>query len=173
MGRQHLGNETYICIYIAPVQSSKYLWPVQLKQSKAIKRGSVVLGIFWEGNICIFSHMIVFCATRPHEEMVEHLFLHCSFARDCWNLVASFLALQLCQRLLESGRYSSAYCSSTFGNPWEFQNTAWCIFLHMEIIVLMCWSVWTVRNNLIFRNEAVSLDRCKLCFLSVFGLGLV
>ena len=83
---------------------------------------------------------------------------------------ASFLALQLCQRLLESGRYSSAYCSSTFGNPWEFQNTAWCIFLHMEIIVLMCWSVWTVRNNLIFRNEAVSLDRCKLCFLSVFGL---
>ena len=157
MGPQHLGNATYICIYIAPVQSSKYLWPVQLKQSKAIKRGSVVLGIFWEGNICIFSHMIVFCATRPLEEMVEHIFLHCSF----------------CQRLLESGRYSSAYCSSTFGNPWEFQNTAWCIFLHMEIIVLMCWSVWTVRNNLIFRNEAVSLDRCKLCFLSVFGLGLV
>ena len=32
------------------------------------------------------SYDCVLC-NEPFEEMVEHLFLHCSFARDCWNLV--------------------------------------------------------------------------------------
>lgn len=32
------------------------------------------------------SYDCVLC-NKAFEEMVEHLFLHCSFARDCWNLV--------------------------------------------------------------------------------------
>jgi hypothetical protein len=39
----------------------------------------------------------------------------------------------------------------------------------MEVIVLMCWSIWSVRTCLIFRGEAVSLNRCKHGFKEVCG----
>jgi len=40
----------------------------------------------------------------------------------------------------------------------------------MKIIILMCWSIWSVRNNLISSGEATSLERCKHYFKEVFGL---
>jgi hypothetical protein len=40
----------------------------------------------------------------------------------------------------------------------------------MEIIILLCWSIWMSRNNLIFRNEEASKDKCKAIFRNVFAL---
>jgi hypothetical protein len=40
----------------------------------------------------------------------------------------------------------------------------------MEIIIIMCWSIWTVRNNLIFRGEEATTQKCKYVFRNVFGL---
>jgi hypothetical protein len=87
------------------------------------------------------------------EETVDHLFLHCQFAKACWNLVGVQVpSLMDPLQVLES--FKSQLKVSFF----------------MEIIVLMCWSIWSVRNNLIFRGEATSLDGCKRCFKEVFGL---
>jgi hypothetical protein len=40
----------------------------------------------------------------------------------------------------------------------------------MDIIVLICWSIWSVRNNLIFRGEVDSLEIYKHYYKEVFGL---
>jgi hypothetical protein len=39
----------------------------------------------------------------------------------------------------------------------------------MEIIILLSWSIWTSRNNLIFKNEAFSVDGAK-GFFKEFGM---
>jgi hypothetical protein len=28
----------------------------------------------------------------------------------------------------------------------------------------MCWSIWTVRNNLVFRGEEVTIQKVQACF---------
>jgi hypothetical protein len=40
----------------------------------------------------------------------------------------------------------------------------------MEIIILLSWSIWTSRNNLIFKNEAFSVDGAKDFFKKEFGM---
>lgn len=103
-------------------------------------------------NMQLQSFDFVLCLDS-HEETVEHLFLHCQFAKACWNLVGVQVpSLMDPLQVLES--FKSQLKVSFF----------------MEIIVLMCWSIWSVRNNLIFRGEATSLDGCKRCFKEVFGL---
>ena len=67
------------------------------------------------------------------EESVTHLFLVCPFAIDCWaSLGRIILRAQL---------------------QFPFS---------MEIIVTMCWSIWAVRNDQIFRDP--TLQRCMSIF---------
>jgi hypothetical protein len=40
----------------------------------------------------------------------------------------------------------------------------------MEIIVTMCWAIWIMRNDIIFRNLAHSIERCKGIFRQEFAL---
>lgn len=40
----------------------------------------------------------------------------------------------------------------------------------MEIIILMCWSIWISRNEQIFEAEAQSVQRVKECFKYHFSL---
>lgn len=40
----------------------------------------------------------------------------------------------------------------------------------MEIIIVMSWNIWTVRNGLIFRGEEATVQKCKAVFKKVFGL---
>jgi hypothetical protein len=32
----------------------------------------------------------------------------------------------------------------------------------MEIIINMCWSMWTVRNSWLFNDEDPTIDNCKI-----------
>jgi hypothetical protein len=41
---------------------------------------------------------------------------------------------------------------------------------YMEILVTMCWSIWTMRNDLIFRNIPHSVHRCRQVFKKEFAL---
>jgi hypothetical protein len=40
----------------------------------------------------------------------------------------------------------------------------------MEIIVTMCWAIWIMRNDIIFRNIAHSIQRCRAIFRKEFAL---
>jgi len=40
----------------------------------------------------------------------------------------------------------------------------------MEIIVTMSWAIWMMRNDIIFRNLAHSIQRCRNVFRHEFAL---
>jgi hypothetical protein len=39
----------------------------------------------------------------------------------------------------------------------------------LEILITMCWSMWSVRNDFIFRDIQPSLQRCKAIFKREFA----
>jgi hypothetical protein len=43
----------------------------------------------------------------------------------------------------------------------------------MDIIILMAWSIWTIRNDWIFNGIDPSVERCKAKFVSEFSLILL
>jgi hypothetical protein len=51
----------------------------------------------------------------------------------------------------------------------KLQNSALGSFF-MEVIITMCWAIWTMRNDAIFRNLAPSLQRCNTVFKQEFAL---
>ena len=39
----------------------------------------------------------------------------------------------------------------------------------MEILITTCWSIWSVRNDLIFRDIQPSVQRCRAIFKKEFA----
>lgn len=73
------------------------------------------------------------------EETVEHLFLQCRFSRSCWNYIGVHVPTALDPlQVLERSRSQLK------------------VSFFVDIIILMCWSIWSVRNNIIFGQNAVS-----------------
>jgi hypothetical protein len=58
------------------------------------------------------------------EEMLEHLFLMCSFALNCWNLIHLLIPFGAPSDILLS--YKDQLQVNFF----------------MDIIILMCWTIW-------------------------------
>jgi hypothetical protein len=81
------------------------------------------------------------------EETMDHLFLECSFARECWGLIG----LTVISSPDPLQRFES------------FRNQIANNFF-MEIIIIMCWSIWSVRNDAIFRGIPI----CRLRGLEIF-----
>jgi len=82
-----------------------------------------------------------FLCTLAVDETVTHLFLHCPFSEQAWNAIG----LQVPQnhepfRVLE-----------------HFEHTLAVPFF-MEIIILWSWSIWKVRNGVIFNNQVHSIQ---------------
>jgi hypothetical protein len=42
----------------------------------------------------------------------------------------------------------------------------------MDIIIIMCWSIWVQRNSWIFNNDDPSATNCKITFKREFALVL-
>ena len=87
------------------------------------------------------------------EETVDHLFLDCEMARECWGLIGL-----------------------TVNNPLNpYQNFEDFIMqlnvpFFMEIIIVMSWSIWAIRNDVILRGIPASSLRCSQIFKHTFGL---
>jgi hypothetical protein len=79
------------------------------------------------------------------EERLRHLFLACPFAKNCWEIirihVPSWMRPQRTIRRIKR----------SLGVPFA-----------MEIIIIMCWSIWNVRNGCLFKNEDPTVDQYKL-----------
>jgi hypothetical protein len=86
------------------------------------------------------------------EETLEHLFLHCNFARSCW---------------------ASLNLLITAGDPFDvltsFRQQLNLSFF-MDIIIIMSWSIWMARNDFIFNGLQPSLQSAKACFRKEFAL---
>lgn len=86
-------------------------------------------------------------------ESVAHLFLKCNFAKTCWqsigiSVITTRPMLQIFRQLKDK-----------IQNPF-----------FMEIIILMSWSSWSVRNDWIFNNAHPTIDACKRKFMAEFSL---
>lgn len=81
------------------------------------------------------------------EERVKHLFFRCNFARNCWASIGIYYPLQHIKRSLGFNFY-------------------------LEVIILMCWSIWRRRNDWIFNNMPPSVQGCKDHFIDLFCLML-
>jgi hypothetical protein len=89
------------------------------------------------------------------EETLEHLFLNCNFARSCWASLNLFIPL---------------------GDPFDvlvsFRQQLNLSFF-MDVIIIMSWSIWMARNDLIFNGQQPSLQSVKACFRKEFALVII
>ena len=88
---------------------------------------------------------------QPNEQGI-HLFLACPFSEACW----ATLGLIIHQP------------SDPFGTLESFRHQLHQPFF-MEIIVAMSWSIWTVRNDAIFRHVQPTVQNYKVIFRREFA----
>jgi hypothetical protein len=81
------------------------------------------------------------------------LFLRCLFAKNCWAAVGA-----LVPTWLRDDR-ATTYLKGSINKPFA-----------MEIIMVMCWSVWKEMNAWLFSNEDLSVANCLFHFESEFAL---
>jgi len=82
---------------------------------------------------------------------LEHLFIECDLARACWNLVGVVV-----------GNYNVPLPIFE-----DFRRQLGVPFI-MEIIIIMSWSIWTLRNDVIFKGIPASSLRGLEIFKATF-----
>lgn len=163
----------------------KYLWGDQFAASKAYKnlRGTIPVSplfkwlwsssnpgkqkfFFWlllrdrlntrnllrRKNRNLNAFTCVLCNHNIEEDLF-HLFFGCTFSQNCWSFlhIAWDLNLAPLDMVIEARRY--------FGHV-----------IFREILIAACWSIWKMRNSIIFDNETCSFQRWKIIFKIEFGL---
>jgi hypothetical protein len=103
-------------------------------------------------NMALESYTCELCI-RQREETLSHLFLRCPFAKNCWLQIGVSLPTWV------RPKRATTYIKTILGVPFR-----------MEIIVLMCWSIWKERNGWIFSNEDPSVSHCMIMFKNDFAL---
>ncbi|OQU84613.1 hypothetical protein SORBI_3004G087750 [Sorghum bicolor] len=88
----------------------------------------------------------VLCSLQ-FEETVDHLFMECSFARNCWSLLGLVIISEpdILRRL-------------------QSLKTQLNVSFFMEVIILLCRSIWISRNDVIFRGISVNCFSCIKIF---------
>lgn len=87
------------------------------------------------------------------EESLQHLFKKCNFAVACW-----------------------ASIGITYPRTWEPLRVIKHIkrvlhrLFYMEIIILMCWSIWRQQNSWLFNNQDPFVAQCKAQYKEEFAL---
>lgn len=81
------------------------------------------------------------------EEMMELLFLSCPFARSCWNQIGITFQGQI----------------SIFSAIQQIKDQTHPHFF-MIAAILMCWAIWSARNDLIFKGIPHNPEVVKATF---------
>ncbi|KAF8655447.1 hypothetical protein HU200_061195 [Digitaria exilis] len=90
------------------------------------------------------------------EESRDHLFFDCAFVQSCWQLLNLHIG-----NFVDPMQMVSAF-KSQLNMPF-----------YMDVIILMPWAIWMVRNEAIFRGVQPSLQGCKTHFQKEFALLLL
>lgn len=93
-------------------------------------------------NMALGSYNCVLCMGSI-EKTWEHLFFQCPFSRSCWNLLHLLVPTQV------STLEAMDYLKDGLNSP-----------LFMSVIILLCWAIWTTRNDLIFEGLQPTLQGC-------------
>ena len=98
-------------------------------------------------NMHLDSYNCVLC-NESVEEIAEHLFLQCSFAKDCWSIIN-----------LDTPPHM------TFPQIVDHIKTKLQFQFFMLAVILMCWTIWTARNDLIFKGIPPDVGTSRGFFL--------
>jgi hypothetical protein len=109
-------------------------------------------GLLRRKNMMLDSYSCEICILQK-EEKLRHLFFRCPFAKNCWNLIGVQVPHWL--RADRATRHLKRALKVPFA---------------MEIIILMCWCIWSARNGWVFNAEDPGLDNCKQHFKREFAL---
>lgn len=83
----------------------------------------------------------------------KHLFFGCSFSERCWLEVGFDWNFSLSVGdIIQDGKLRSR------------------LKCFKEVTIVTCWSIWLLRNNIIFNQGVVSLERWKILFKEAFAL---
>jgi hypothetical protein len=94
----------------------------------------------------------VLCNTSS-EESLSHLLLECPFAQQCWGLIDVQIDLNL----------------DPFETLQSIKDQLRVPFF-MKIIILLAWTIWKSRNDLIFKQINPSIQMAKRHFKEDFKL---
>jgi hypothetical protein len=78
------------------------------------------------------------------EETTQHLFIDCQFSKDCWNLIG--ISFQTNSDIMDAINHIRDQSHPSF---------------FMAIAILMCWSIWIVRNDFIFKGVQPNINMAK------------
>jgi hypothetical protein len=108
--------------------------------------------LLWRKNMELDSYTCDLCILQKLKS-AAHLFLRCNFAKACWYSVGiSVVTTRSVTQIIDSIRRKLEV-------PFS-----------MDIIIIMSWSIWVVRNDWIFNGQDPSMQACKQKFMSEFNL---
>jgi hypothetical protein len=103
-------------------------------------------------NMALDSYDCELCLLQ-REESLRHLFFKCSFTKNCWSLIGVNVPSWLTPE--RATRHIKRQLKLHFS---------------MDIIIVMCWSIWSERNSWLFSNEDPQPQKCKESFTREFAL---
>jgi hypothetical protein len=109
-------------------------------------------GMFRRKNMALDSYDCELCLLQ-REEALRHLFFKCSFAKNCWSLIGVNVPSWL------KPERATRHIKRQLRLPFS-----------MDIIITMCWSIWSERNSWLFSNEDPQPLKCKEKFTREFAL---
>ena len=82
-----------------------------------------------------------FCQTEKKD--VDHLFFHCQISQECWRLTVSHNWID------------HKFVSGTQNNILQRLSSARTTTpaIRIDRVVSLIWSIWKIRNNMVFRSE--------------------
>jgi hypothetical protein len=87
------------------------------------------------------------------EETMHHLFLNCQFDKDYWNLIGITTQADI----------------DIFQAINQIRDQSHPVFF-LLVIILMCWAIWTVRNDFIFKGRPPNPLVAKTIFLKEINI---
>lgn len=132
----------------------KWLWKSQCQPKHSvffwlmIKDRLSTRNLLRRRNMHLDSYNCVLCNLTV-EESAHHLFVDCPFARMCWDMLNVDIPL--------NGSFPELFAQIKSQLNTQF---------FMEAIILMCWTIWSARNELIFRGNSLNLSDCRRALFS-------
>ena len=93
---------------------------------------------------------------QRHEESIDHILLHCAKARTLWALLCSLFGVQWVLPATVKATllgWDGSFVGKKRKGVWRANPL--CLF----------WMVWKVRNNVVFEEEELSIQRLKNLFV--------
>lgn len=88
------------------------------------------------------------CFCRAEEESIQHIFLKCPFAQNCWN--------QMIRPMVIGESFNQiSFLQKTWGRSYPFTKKGKRNISRLWKCVpaSLCWQIWLARNNFVFNNK--------------------